>query len=291
MSQLRRPIAAFTCHSGLSRNATSHQLRCERAKRLMEGMQMHHGLSGKLAILLLVATVPNGVQAADVDGALYLSGPLVSENLAAYFIHGDSSSGTVPLTLQEAMANNSVRVYETDNVNELTVENRGAEEVFIQAGDIVKGGKQDRSLMVSLLLPPHSGRIPIASFCVEPNRWSQRGREDAHHFSSANAAMPSREAKIAMKAPAIAESEAQQTLASDPSHRPIGEIHGRQQAVWDYVASINRALSANLSGSSVAAPPASLQIALEDDKLREAQEASAKMLRPAGEKDPDIIGY
>ena len=41
----------------------------------------------------------------------------------------------------------------------------------------------------------------------------------------------------------------------------------------------------------MAAPPASLEIALEDDKLRGAQEASAKMLRPAGEKDPDIIGY
>jgi hypothetical protein len=126
----------------------------------------------------------------------------VSENLAVDFIHGKSSPAPVPLTLQEAMAKDAVRVYETGNVNELAVENRGEEPVFIQAGDIVKGGKQDRSLTVSLVLPPHSERIPIASFCVEPGRWSQRGREDVHQFSSAAAAMPSRKAKLAMKAPA-----------------------------------------------------------------------------------------
>ena len=28
-------------------------------------------------------------------------------------------------------------------------------------------GKQDRVLTVSLVLPPKSGRLPIASFCVE----------------------------------------------------------------------------------------------------------------------------
>src|SRR5207244_3702381 len=150
-----------------------------------------------------------GAGAADGEGEYRLTGPLASENLAVYFIHGNSSAEPVPLTLQEAMAKDRVRVYETGNVNELAVENQGDEAVFIQAGDIVKGGKQDRSLTVSLLLPPHSERIPIASFCVEPGRWSQRGREDVQRFSSAAAAMPSLEAKLAMKAPAVAQSEAQ----------------------------------------------------------------------------------
>src|SRR5437868_8572655 len=123
-----------------------------------------------------------------------------------------------------------------------------------QAGDIVKGGKQDRSLTISLLLPPHSERIPIASFCVEPGRWSQRGREDVHQFSSAAAAMPSREAKLAMKAPAEAQNAALRSLASDPSHRPAAETQERQRRVWDYVAAINRELSSNLSAAGPAAP-------------------------------------
>jgi ARG/rhodanese/phosphatase superfamily protein len=190
------------------------------------------------------------------------------------------------------MAKDSVRVYETGNVNELAVENRGEEAVFIQAGDIVKGGKQDRSLTVSLVLPAHSERIPIASFCVEPGRWSQRGREDVNQFSSAAAAMPSREAKLAMKAPAPGQNAVRSDPASDPSHRPAAETQMRQQRVWDYVASINRELSSNLSRSGGPMPaPSSLQTALEDDKLKTAQQAYIDLLRPAGEKDPDIIGF
>jgi hypothetical protein len=242
------------------------------------------------AIFLAVATISGGARA-DFDSGQRLSGPLVSENLAVYFIHGEPSPGPVPLTLQEAMANHTVRVYETDDVNQLAIENRGAEEVFVQAGDIVKGGKQDRTLTVSLLLPPHSERIPIASFCVEPGRWSQRGHEDVHYFSSANAAMPSLAAKIAMKAPAAAEAAAQRGVAADPSRRTLADTRERQQRVWNYVASINRELAANFDTSSAAPPPLSLQSALEDNKLREAQEASVKLLRPAGETDPDIIGY
>ena len=104
-------------------------------------------------------------------------------------------------TLQEALAKGSVQVVETGRVNELQIENTGGEAVFIQAGDIVKGGKQDRVLTVSLLLPANSGRVPIASFCVEQGRWSPRGKEDHAKFSSAKEAMPSREALLAMAAP------------------------------------------------------------------------------------------
>ncbi len=119
------------------------------------------------------------------DPDMRISGPHVHENLAVYFVHGASAGGPVPLTLQEALAKGSVQVIETGRVNELQIENTGAEQVFIQAGDIVKGGKQDRVLTVSFLLPAKSGRMPIASFCVEQGRWSARGKEDQAKFSSA----------------------------------------------------------------------------------------------------------
>ena len=130
-----------------------------------------------------------------------LSGPHVHQNLAVYFIHGASAAGAVPLTLDEALAKGRVQVIETGQVNELKIENTGDEEVFVQAGDIVKGGRQDRVLMVSLLLPPHSGAVPISSFCVEAGRWSGRAGEDATRFTSAAEAMPSRKALLAMAAP------------------------------------------------------------------------------------------
>ena len=34
-----------------------------------------------------------------------------------------------------------------------------------------------------MVLPAQSGRIPIASFCVEQGRWTARGKEDAKTFS------------------------------------------------------------------------------------------------------------
>ena len=55
---------------------------------------------------------------------------------------------------------------------------------------------RDGVLMVSLVLPPRSGRVPIASFCVEQGRWSARGTEDVKTFSSSVASLPSRQAKL-----------------------------------------------------------------------------------------------
>lgn len=49
-------------------------------------------------------------------------------------------------------------VYETKDVNELSVENRSHKDIYVQSGDIVKGGQQDRVLAVDLIVPPRSGK-------------------------------------------------------------------------------------------------------------------------------------
>src|SRR5215467_11266653 len=104
----------------------------------------------------LMMLAPTGRVAAEAPEVPQVSGPLVHENLAVYFIHGKSAPGKVPLTLDEALARGAVQVRETGDVNQLEIENRGNDEVFVQSVDIVKGGRQDRTLMVSLVLPPHS---------------------------------------------------------------------------------------------------------------------------------------
>jgi hypothetical protein len=221
-----------------------------------------------------------------------ISGPFVHENLAIYLVHGQSDQRPIPLTLQEALAKQAVRVHETGDVNQLDIENLGDEEVFVQSGDIVKGGKQDRVLMVSLLLPSRSGRIPIASFCVEQGRWSARGKEDVKTFTSAAAALPSRKAKLAIRAP---EARAPEARASEPASagRHARTFTGsRQQEVWDNVASIQNKLAGSL-GAPVAAPQSrsSLQLALENDTLNAKQADYVSALQAAGEKDDDVVGY
>jgi hypothetical protein len=191
----------------------------------------------------------------------------------------------VPLTLQEAMARGAVRVHETGNVSELAIENLGDQEIFVQSGDIVKGGKQDRALVASLILPPRSGRVPLASFCVEQGRWSPRGKEDAATFSSADAALPSREAKLAMKAPTAPTTAGGERVAA-------AETGDRQQQLWRSVARTQKKLSSGV-GQPVAAPASSssLQLALENRKLKETQAAYIKALKAAGEQDADTVGY
>jgi hypothetical protein len=214
--------------------------------------------------------------------------PLVHANLAIYFVHGAAAGGTVPLTLQDGLEKGQVKVREIGSVNQLTVENIGNDEVFIQAGDIVKGGQQDRVLSVDLLLPPHSGAVPIAAFCVEHGRWTARGNEDVTQFASAASVMPSHDAMLAMRAYSAA---AAAPTASNSSTRP-GDLGHSQQEIWATVQETQQNLGRSIGGS-VAAPasPSSLQLSLENEKLKQAQAAYISALQGAGESSDDIVGY
>jgi hypothetical protein len=258
---------------------------------------MHYRLLAALAATSL-AFVTLGMSGVRADEKYRISGPITHDNLAIYLVHGKSAEGRVPLTLDEALAKRAVRVHETGNVNQLTVENLGDEEVFIQSGDIVKGGQQDRALTVSLILAPKSGRVPLSAFCVEQGRWSARGREDVKTFSTASAAVPSREAKIAMKAP---------SALSDPTGRPDplsavapnrirsaseSDTSSRQHQVWRKVRTLQDRLSSTVGAPvNAEASQTSLQLALENEKLHDLQATYLKALEQAGTNDSDVVGY
>jgi hypothetical protein len=244
------------------------------------------------AVSPLMMLLPAGLGHAQSADGQRISGPVVHENLAVYFIHGPSTPGKVPLTLEEAMAKGVVKVRETSNVNQLEIENLGLDEVFVQSGDIVKGGKQDRTLMVSLVLPPKSGSIPIASFCVEEGRWTARGREDAKNFSTASATVPSRELKLAMKAPMPASTPDAAGTRLAGGNSGASETGARQQQVWDNVRKTQAKLAGSLGAQVRSAQSASsLQLALENEKLMDAQKGYSDALKAAGESGDDIVGF
>jgi hypothetical protein len=234
------------------------------------------------------------LSSASAEQGARITGPYVHENLAVYFIHGQSIPGPVPLTLQEALATGSVQVIETGNVNQLNIENTGAADVFIQSGDIVKGGQQDRVLTVSLLLPPKSGKVPIASYCVEQGRWSARGKEDVKQFASALEAIPSREAKLAMRLPAApaAEPAIDSSIHVAQAPRGYSDTSMRQKEVWTSVAHVQSKLAGGLNAAVTSTQSmTSLQLSLENEKLKQAREAYVKTLLPKGETEEDIVGY
>jgi hypothetical protein len=227
-----------------------------------------------------------------------VSGSVTHDNLAVYFVHGSAAQGAVPMTLEEALAKGRVKVSEIGSVNELTIENVGDDEVFVQAGDIVKGGRQDRVLSVDLLLPPRSGRVFIAAFCVEPGRWSARGQEDPRQFSTSTAAMPSHEAKLSIQSYVAAASATSLVLGEQhpadtaAAVRVRADAAARQAEIWAKVRETQEQLSRSV-GTPVAATasPSSLQLSLENAKLREAQATYFEALRSAGESADDIVGY
>jgi hypothetical protein len=260
---------------------------------------MLHTIVSAAAVFAAMLALTPFAAAEQAGGETRISGPAVHANLAVYLIHGPSRDGPVPLTLQEALEAKRVEVRETGQVNTLEVENVGDDAVFVQSGDIVKGGRQDRVLMVSLILPPHSGAIPIASFCVEQGRWSQRAGEDASKFNSAAAALPSRVGKLAL-AGASATGAARASGAGGSGDRVAGRepnargepTQTRQQQVWREVDAIQQKLTRSLAAPVAAAKSrTSLQLSLENDKLREAEAAYVQALAPAGEGDADVVGY
>src|SRR6266550_8981203 len=87
-----------------------------------------------------------------------LSGPYTHRNLSIFLIHSKRTTTKTRsfLTLQEALEQKKVIVYETQSVNELAIQNLSSEDVYVQAGDIVKGGQQDRMIGVDFIVPPKS---------------------------------------------------------------------------------------------------------------------------------------
>src|SRR5260221_4419547 len=70
-----------------------------------------------------------------------VSGPCTHGNLTIFLLYGPDMHPGQFATLQEALANNWAVVHETGTVNQLNVENNSPElDIFLQAGDIVKGG-------------------------------------------------------------------------------------------------------------------------------------------------------
>jgi hypothetical protein len=224
------------------------------------------------------------------------SGPYTHKNLTVYLIHGaNQSTGKAPLTLQEAMAQKKVRVIETGDVNQLAIQNVSNQEVFVQSGDIVKGGQQDRVLAMDLIVPPRSGRIPIDSFCVEQGRWQQRGQEAVAAFSSSDQMLNHKDLKIAAKArnsqsevwSKVAESQTKlsENVVAAASPAPVagaGDSTARVSAGLPARRRVNVAATASAS---------SLQLTLENKVVKETADEYIKALSSAIAGKTDVIGY
>lgn len=199
-----------------------------------------------------------------------ISAPATHKNLQVFLIHGKNELANENiLTLQEAMEQKILVVFETSNVNELLVQNKSTKyEVFIQSGDIVKGGKQDRVLSIDIIIPANSGKISIEAFCVERGRWEKRKSENVGEFSSSNERIVSKELKLAAN-----------------KARSQGEV-------WKEVEKAQDKLSSNVGARVNAAESrTSLQLSLENKKVAATTDEYVKKLAGITDGKSDVIGY
>jgi len=158
-----------------------------------------------VAMLALMFTAAHGAQAPDAPEApaapkYRVTGPYAHEGLAVFLIHADRQDPREFLTLDEALQRKLVIITEKDDaeVQQLQIENKSDKPLYLQEGDRLSGGQQDRTIYASVVIPPKSGKMPVPAFCIEPSRWSQ-GAGGAYFQSTDNLALAPLQVRRASK--------------------------------------------------------------------------------------------
>ncbi|MGB6035354.1 MAG: LPP20 family lipoprotein [Cryomorphaceae bacterium] len=120
------------------------------------------------------------------------------------------------ISLQEAIDADKVAITEVSRsgrVNTLLVRNLSTDTLYLMAGEILIGGKQDRVVAEDMLVPPNNGESKLPVYCVEKGRWKykEEGGKFTGYYGMANEHL-----------------------------RDIIDHHGGQQAVWDDIAKTNK---------------------------------------------------
>lgn len=233
---------------------------------------------------LFIASMVFGGQAmaaperVELNADYQLSGPYAHKNLSVFLVHcavcGKSGGqGGIEakrfISLAEALEKGLVTIHETGDVNQLAATNHSEKEfVFIQSGDIVKGGRQDRTLSQDIVLAPNSKKVPLNSFCVEQGRWNKRGAEKADQFSSSTKGLSSKELKLAAKK---AKSQGAVWKAVEAEQEKLGR-------------SIGKSVRSDVSTTS-------LQLTLEDKDVERKKQQYLDALLPVGRDKNDLVGF
>jgi hypothetical protein len=101
------------------------------------------------------------------------------ENLRIYPVHANevflnANEGLGEYTnLKDAIEKREIKVSEVSEngtVNTLFAENASQDSIYVMAGEIVKGGKQDRVIAQDFVIAPGE-KVNVGAFCVEQGRW------------------------------------------------------------------------------------------------------------------------
>ena len=227
---------------------------------------------GFWSAVLLTLTSIGGCQRSDPvnenllqldQGAFEVTGPYLHENMTVFLLHSNEQDDREFITLDQGLKDGVVKVSEQNRaqVNQLEINNESDQYLFLQEGDRVVGGQQDRIIITSLVIPPKSGNMSLPSFCVEQGRWhGQKG-----FGAGANSALAPKDVRQASK------------------------VVNQQPAVWEKVRDVKR--TANMT-QAVNAPNTntSLNETLESPQVQKMSDECAKALENILDDHPRAVG-
>jgi hypothetical protein len=122
----------------------------------------------------------------EVDGTAYnIQGPFTHQDLTVFLLCSNRQDEHDYLTLDEGLKQGLVTIteQEQERVGALWIENQSDRPLYLQEGERLLGGKQDRTIITSLVIPPQSGKTTVPTFCVEHNRWVEGNKGRGFGFS------------------------------------------------------------------------------------------------------------
>lgn len=162
----------------------------------------------------------------------YFSDSAKFKNIQIFLIKSATANNSkLYVTLEDALDKKLIKVKETDIVNTLELDNLSEKFIYINAGDIVAGGRQDRAIVNDIIVAPQSKNLKIDCFCVEQDRWHFRGNARYQDFTKSKHSLSTVEMKLSAK------------------------YDNNQSKVWSDVGSYNESLEKQETIVCLSAPP------------------------------------
>lgn len=208
---------------------------------------------------------PGNIAGAEWEGGPFeVTGPYAHQNLSVFLIHSPNQDDREFITLDQGLKEGWVKVSEKrqEQVGELQIENQSEYPLFLQEGDRLQGGKQDRIIIASLVVPPQSGQMSVPAFCIEQGRWHEGDRGVLFGYT-ANAAL------------------------APKATRQAAKFDKSQEKVWESVRDQKRAAEGRMLGRM---STSSLNETLDSPEVQKISEEFAQALREVLEDHEDAVG-
>ena len=173
-----------------------------------------------LAAALAASPLKPAAGIARTPGPALSVGQAISRgNLSIFPVYSPTGRPSDFLTLDEALQRHLILVQEMPaaEVNRVSVTSKADRPIYLMAGDIILGGKQDREVARDTILPKGARDFIVEVFCVEHGRWEGAAAFTSGDIASGGLRLETQKTREQQKVWARVATEAAALQAATPS--------------------------------------------------------------------------